>query len=204
MIEYKCPSCLGNILNDEEFIDIEEGTESISIRCDKCSKRVNIKIGGYKMKFEEYKPLAMRTNNKKEDPKEDLLNACLGLVGEYVEYQNAETEEHKLEELGDIHWYVALLSQTIAYEEGGIFDGDKDILTSIGNICDSIKKHAFQGHDLDRYKIEKHTQELLEALKRECESMGTTQSAIMTANVDKLKERFPKGFKVEDSINRVN
>ena len=155
------------------------------------------------MKFEEYIPLAMRTNNKKEDPKEDLLNACLGLVGEYVEYQNAETVKHKLGELGDIHWYVALLSQTINYNKGGMFEGGKDILTIIGSVCDSIKKHVFQGHDLDRYEIEKYTQELLESLKRECETLGTTQSDIMTANIDKLRARFPKGFEVDRSVNRA-
>lgn len=155
------------------------------------------------MNFNEYVPLAMITLPEGKTKTEKILNACLGLVGEYAEYIEEETREKQIEELGDIHWYVALLSSANDFKNGVNTPSEENLIKTIGDVCDDVKKHVFQGHELNSNKIDSQIVKLLVALKKECKKLGTTQAKVMTMNIDKLKKRYPKGFEVEKSINRV-
>lgn len=76
------------------------------------------------------------------------------------------------------------------------------IIGEAGEIVDLVKKHKWQGHELDR-----------EALILECGDLAWYQSLLMSAidctlgeaykkNIEKLKQRYPEGFSKDRSINR--
>lgn len=76
------------------------------------------------MNANEYQNLAMRTSGKYDTVEDGLLNGILGLIGESGEvvdhikkviFQGHELNTDLItEELGDILWYVALLSDGIS------------------------------------------------------------------------------------------
>ncbi len=69
------------------------------------------------MTFQEYQSLAMRTYTKREDDRDDLVAAAMGVCGEAGEFTDALKKvrfhkhdldrEHLASELGDVMWYVA-------------------------------------------------------------------------------------------------
>jgi len=73
---------------------------------------------------DEYQKLAQRTNNS-TDFQRDLINGALGLNGEAGEvadiikkwqFQGHAIDPDKVaEELGDVMWYVAIMSKAINY-----------------------------------------------------------------------------------------
>ena len=158
------------------------------------------------MNFREYVPLAMRTNKPKETKLENLLNACLGLVGEYAELSDSLSREEIKDELSDIFWYTALLHYTLEtnYDVNYETNTSKSPLIShIGLICDEVKKHAFQGHALSIMNLTNQAEKLLYSLYAQCANLYFTPSEIMEHNVAKLKKRYPAGFEVSKSVNRV-
>lgn len=155
------------------------------------------------MKFEEYIPLAMRTLPEGRSTEENLVNACLGLAGEIAEYETADNRADKLEELGDIYWYIALMVSNYDYTPMYIKHSKGSFLTPVGAISDVVKKTIFQGHWLSKGVIDIHISKLLSNIEYDCNILGVTPSQIMGENVAKLKERFPQGFEVERSVNRA-
>ena len=159
-------------------------------------------MGDCRMNFKEYVPLAMRTNKPKETKVENLLNACLGLAGEYAEFCGAVNKERVKDELSDLFWYTALLHHTI--ETTLQSNRTEELLIShIGLICDTVKKHAFQGHHLSVIQLTVYAEKLLYSLYVLCEKYEFTPSEIMEFNIAKLRKRYPEGFEVEKSVNRL-
>ena len=71
-----------------------------------------------------------------------------------------------------------------------------------GEVIDLLKKHEFQGHDLDYNDIIKELGDVAWYLALACTAIGVPLSAVLQLNIDKLKARYPDGFKTEDSVNR--
>ena len=84
------------------------------------------------MEINEYQKLAMRTVNPNLNPKQQLVNAALGLTGEAgefadlvkkIEFQGHKPDlEHLAKELGDICWYLALAASSLAIPLEEIFE----------------------------------------------------------------------------------
>lgn len=71
-----------------------------------------------------------------------------------------------------------------------------------GECADIIKKHLHQGHELNREKLIKEFGDVLWYVALGCEVLEVSMSDVMQINVDKLKARYPEGFKEELSIKR--
>ena len=71
-----------------------------------------------------------------------------------------------------------------------------------GEVIDLLKKHEFQGHDLDYNKVVKELGDVAWYLALACTALGMPMSEMLERNIDKLKARYPDGFKTEDSVNR--
>ena len=71
-----------------------------------------------------------------------------------------------------------------------------------GEVIDLLKKHEFQGHDLDYNEIVKELGDVAWYLALACTAIGVPMSAVLQHNIDKLKSRYPDGFKTENSVNR--
>lgn len=71
-----------------------------------------------------------------------------------------------------------------------------------GEVIDLVKKHLAQGHDLDKEKMIKELGDVAWYLAEACHALDINLEDVLTQNIDKLKRRYPDGFKEIDSINR--
>lgn len=72
-----------------------------------------------------------------------------------------------------------------------------------GECIDILKKHLFQGHELDTEHIAKELGDVVWYLAVSAHAIGYDLEEIMQMNVDKLKTRYPDGFDAEHSLHRA-
>lgn len=72
-----------------------------------------------------------------------------------------------------------------------------------GEAIDYIKKVMFHGHDLDKDRLTKEMGDVLWYLSELCECFELKMEDVAAKNIAKLKQRYPQGFSVEASRNRV-
>ena len=104
--------------------------------------------------FYSYETAAMRSVNPANTPRDNLINAALGLAGE------------------------------------------------CGEVADVIKKHVYQGHELNVPKIAEELGDILWYIAQACKAIDISMNDIATGNVEKLLDRYPSGFDPVHSINR--
>ena len=71
-----------------------------------------------------------------------------------------------------------------------------------GEICDMLKKHFFQGHDLDLEHLLKEAGDVLWYVARIATGLGYTLNEVGKRNIDKLEARYHGSFSAESSIHR--
>lgn len=71
-----------------------------------------------------------------------------------------------------------------------------------GEVIDIVKKHMFQGHELDKEKIKKELGDVMWYVAEVCEALDLSLDEVMEGNIEKLRKRFKDGFTVNESINR--
>ena len=87
---------------------------------------------------------------------------------------------------------------------------EKDILINAvmglcgesGEAIDIVKKHLFQGHELDKAKLAKELGDIAWYLAEAATALDMDLADIFQANLDKLRKRYPEGFDSERSIHR--
>lgn len=72
-----------------------------------------------------------------------------------------------------------------------------------GEIADHIKKYMGQGHDFDEQKIKLELGDLFYYVAVMSHVLGFTLQDVAQVNIDKLSKRYPDGFSVEKSKNRI-
>lgn len=83
-----------------------------------------------------------------------------------------------------------------------ILNGVLGLCGETGELADIVKKHLFQGHDLDKLHSAKELGDICWYVAIEAKGLGFTLEEIMLMNIEKLLERYPDGFDSEKSINR--
>lgn len=71
-----------------------------------------------------------------------------------------------------------------------------------GEAIDILKKHLFQGHDLDKEHLAKELGDVAWYLAISADALGYSLEEILQMNIDKLKARYPEGFDEDRSVNR--
>ena len=71
-----------------------------------------------------------------------------------------------------------------------------------GECADIVKKHKFQGHDLNVEKLAKELGDVSWYLAVTAHAIGYTLEEIFQMNMDKLRKRYPEGFDAERSLHR--
>ena len=132
--------------------------------------------------------------------------------------------EHLEEELADGMVYCEHLKAAVGgdnltaddYQRAALRTAQADVLSSdelllngvmglcgeAGECIDLVKKHRFQGHELDRDKLMKELGDVAWYLAVASKAAGFRLSEVFEENVKKLKERYPTGFDKARSINR--
>jgi len=71
-----------------------------------------------------------------------------------------------------------------------------------GEAVDLVKKHLFQGHELNRDALKKELGDIAWYLAEAATALDTPLEEIFQGNIDKLKKRYPQGFDPGRSRNR--
>ena len=71
-----------------------------------------------------------------------------------------------------------------------------------GEAIDLVKKHLFQGHELDREAMATELGDIAWYLAEAATALELDLDDILETNTAKLRRRYPEGFSAERSINR--
>ena len=71
-----------------------------------------------------------------------------------------------------------------------------------GEVIDCLKKHLFHGHPLDREKLKIELGDVMWYVATIATTADISLYEIASANIAKLKARYPEGFSEERSIHR--
>lgn len=101
--------------------------------------------------------------------------------------------------------------QRMAMRTAGDYNTQYDMLRNAvyglngesGEVIDILKKHEFQGHELDYDKIMDEAGDVCWYLALLASALNVPFEEIMLRNVQKLMERYPDGFDKNRSIHRV-
>lgn len=88
---------------------------------------------------------------------------------------------------------------TLETFEGRLLNATLGLAGETGEVCDSIKKWAFHGHELDMDALKKEVGDILFYVAETASAIGITLEDAAIMNVEKLTKRYPNGFNVEDS-----
>lgn len=73
-----------------------------------------------------------------------------------------------------------------------------------GEAIDLMKKHLYQGHELDRQKLIKELGDIAWYLAEAATGLNVPLADILQGNLDKLHARYPQGFDTQHSQHREN
>lgn len=76
------------------------------------------------------------------------------------------------------------------------------MVSEVGEIADTIKRWAFYGQDLNETNIREELGDLMWYIALLCNDRGFDMGEIMQENINKLMERYPSKFTIEDAIGR--
>ena len=71
-----------------------------------------------------------------------------------------------------------------------------------GEAIDLMKKHLYQGHDLDKEKLVKELGDIAWYLAEAATGLNIDLSEVLQRNLDKLHARYPQGFSTARSMHR--
>lgn len=84
-----------------------------------------------------------------------------------------------------------------------VLNGVLGLAGESGECADIVKKHMFQGHELNAEKLKDELGDVLWYIACTASGLGITLEEVALYNVEKLSKRFPTGaFRVSDSVNR--
>lgn len=148
-------------------------------------------------------------------PNERLLHAAMGLCTEVGELFEVESEQHLIEEVGDVFWYLALAHDALGLDfERDEIEIDLDTWNPRGespieslsiyttDLLDMVKKQVFYGRPIDLQKAELTLFTLKAVLKAALIMEDIDPKAVLQANVNKLTTRYPEKFTEEAANNR--
>lgn len=164
--------------------------------------------------MDNYAALAMRTAAQLGTAKADFVHAALGLVTELREYRDAPDQLNRIEELGDILWFVALAGYALNIDpfNGPTHDGfpgpngeDQSlriIEAAAVFMADSAKRwHAYnKAPSIER--VEGCLWGIVRAVRVLAGMDGRTLEGVQAANIAKLRARYPDKYTDQNAINR--
>lgn len=83
-----------------------------------------------------------------------------------------------------------------------IVNGVLGLCGESGECADMVKKHLFQGHELDTEHMAKELGDVAWYIAVSAHAIGYDLETILQMNVDKLRKRYPNGFETDKSLHR--
>ena len=83
-----------------------------------------------------------------------------------------------------------------------LLNGLMGLCGEAGEAIDLMKKHLYQGHDLDREHMAKELGDVAWYIAISADALGYDLETVLQMNVDKLRKRYPHGFEADRSLHR--
>lgn len=83
-----------------------------------------------------------------------------------------------------------------------LINGVMGLCGEAGEAIDIVKKHLAQGHPLDTEHLARELGDVAWYLAETAQAIGYSLEEILQMNLDKLKARYPRGFRTESSLER--
>lgn len=83
-----------------------------------------------------------------------------------------------------------------------LLNGVMGLAGESGECVDMMKKHLFQGHELDKEHMAKELGDVAWYIALSAYALGYDLETILRLNVEKLQKRYPNGFEAERSLHR--
>lgn len=129
-----------------------------------------------------------------EHIEEELIDALM-----YAEHIKAAVEDSLT---ANDYQRMAMRTASGLDKHSLILNGVMGLNGEAGECIDIMKKHIFQGHELDREHLIEELGDVAWYLAVCCEGIGVSLEEVMERNIEKLKARYPEGFDKARSINR--
>jgi NTP pyrophosphatase (non-canonical NTP hydrolase) len=84
-----------------------------------------------------------------------------------------------------------------------LINGVMGLCGEAGEAIDIVKKHLAQGHALDREALIKELGDVAWYLAETAYALDVKLEDVLRKNIEKLKARYPQGFRSEDSLGRT-
>lgn len=129
----------------------------------------------------------------------DVCRGC------YIKEENDATNwEPESADFVTADWYQAQTMRTAEdqYAEKSLAEAALGLTGEAGECVEIIKKHIFQGHDLETDKLIGEIGDVLWYAALLARVLGVSLGEIMMRNIEKLREWYPDGFDPERSIHR--
>jgi NTP pyrophosphatase (non-canonical NTP hydrolase) len=163
-------------------VDNDNGTLNLTIGKEYEISREKVLISG---------TLFLLTNDKNESY----------WYGERV-FELVGTEEKTSPMTADEYQILASRTDTVICDANRLINGCLGLTGESGEVADIIKKHLFQGHELDKAHLAEELGDVLWYIASLCNTLEVKMSDVMQGNIDKLQKRYPDGFTCEKSVNR--
>lgn len=89
-------------------------------------------------------------------------------------------------------------------------DKNQMLINSVMGLCgesgeaiDIVKKWFAHGHELDKEHLKKELGDIAWYLAEAATALDIKLEDVLTANIEKLKKRYPEGFKTQKSVDRA-
>jgi NTP pyrophosphatase (non-canonical NTP hydrolase) len=89
-------------------------------------------------------------------------------------------------------------------EEQRLVDASAGLAEEAGEVLGLVRKHVFMGYPLDGERVERELGDALWCLAAVATCLGVTLGEVASANVEKLRRRYPEGYSDEASQARVD
>ena len=101
----------------------------------------------------------------------------------------------------DIDRYQELALETCGKIE--LTNGVLGLVGESGEVADLLKKHLFQGHELNEEKLIEELGDVMWYIAVCSKALNVDMNVVAERNIDKLIARYPNGFSAYKSINRT-
>ncbi|AZK44789.1 nucleoside triphosphate pyrophosphohydrolase family protein [Paenibacillus lentus] len=83
-----------------------------------------------------------------------------------------------------------------------ILNGVLGLCGETGEVSDHIKKHMYQGHELNKQKLIGELGDVCWYIAILAQGLGVDLESVLKRNIQKLQSRYPAGFDSQKSIHR--
>ncbi len=103
---------------------------------------------------------------------------------------------------GNEYQSLALMTANGLTTEQLLTNGVMGMCGESGECVDMMKKHLFQGHDVDKEHLAKELGDVSWYIAITAHALGYDLDTIFEMNIEKLRKRYPGGFDSERSLHR--